>query len=153
MTSYDWLCQELDALDHAAVDAVMIPAQPLPASAAPLPAPVHWREAARKWRAQNVEVVAEYERREAERQMNLMLRLTSERAELGEKKRTYYRDYMAKRRAESAKAQGRTVRQYRSLKDMTPDERKAHERKLDRERKSRQRSINPLSSHPHFGKF
>ncbi|MET3578203.1 septal ring factor EnvC (AmiA/AmiB activator) [Mesorhizobium robiniae] len=152
MTSYDWLCQELDALDHVKVDAV-IPAQTLQASATPLPALVHWREAARKWRAQNVEVVAEYERREAERQMNLMLRLTSERAELGEKRRTYYRDYMAKRRAESAKAQGRTVRQYRSLKDMTPEERKAHERKLDRERKGRKAGINALSLHPLFGRF
>lgn len=151
MTSYDWLFQELNALDHATAEPAT-PAAPLPASTPPLRASVHWREAARSWRSENAEMVAEYERGEAELQMNLMMRLRSERAELTEKRRAYYRDYMAKRRAESAKAQGRTVRRYRYLNDMTPGERKAHERKLDRERKSRKPST-AAASHPLFGKF
>lgn len=98
-------------------------------------------------------MVAEYERREAELQMSLMMRLTSDRSERVERRRDYYRDYMAKRRAEIAKAQGRTVRQYRNLKGMTPEERKAHERKLDRERKSRKAGTPAAACHPLFGKF
>ncbi|TIX23571.1 MAG: hypothetical protein E5V35_21725 [Mesorhizobium sp.] len=151
MSSYDWLAQELDALDHATVDA-SIPAQSRQVVTLN-PTPLHWREAAQNWLAKNAEMVAEYERREAELQMDLTMRWTSERSERVERRREYYRDYMAKRRAKDAKAQGRTVRQYRTLKDMTPEERKAHERKLDRERKSRKAGTRPGASHPLFGRF